>query len=74
MARAGYDPRAALRIWKRAAERPGAKEATSNFATHPSDRARYQALAKIMPEAMEEYRKANGSYPPDYDPSRPFVP
>lgn len=71
MARAGYDPRAALRIWKRAAERVGKKESTSIFATHPSDRARHQAIAKFLPEAMEEYRKATGSYPPDYDPARP---
>ena len=74
MAKAGYDPRAALRIWKRAAERPGAKDKASIFATHPSDKARYKALAEVLPAAMEEYRKVTGHYPPDYDPNRPAQP
>ena len=72
MARAGYDPRAAPRIWKRAMENAkGNHDKTSIFATHPSDKARYEALTKLMPAAMEEYRKATGHYPPGYDPDHP---
>lgn len=68
MARAGYDPRAALQIWKRVAEKTGKKESTSIFATHPSDWNRYKSLEKELPAAMEEYRKAVGHYPDGYSP------
>ncbi len=72
MARAGYDPRAAVRIWKRAMEQAGGKhDSTSIFATHPSDKARYEALLRLLPDAMEEYRKTTGHYPPGYDPAHP---
>jgi predicted Zn-dependent protease len=68
MARAGYDPRASLQIWKRVAEKEGRKASTSIFATHPSDWDRYKALEKELPAAMEEYRKATGRYPEGYSP------
>lgn len=68
MARAGYDPRAAPRIWKRAAEKEGAKDKASIFATHPADRARYEELDRLLPYAMEEYARVKGSYPSDYTP------
>ena len=68
MARAGYDPRAALDIWKRAAEKTGRKDSTSIFATHPSDADRYKALQKELPAALEDYRKATGHYPEGYSP------
>jgi predicted Zn-dependent protease len=56
MARAGYDPRAAPRIWQRAMQ--GDKsDRTSIFATHPSDKARYDALMAILPQAIEVYEK-----------------
>jgi predicted Zn-dependent protease len=67
MAKAGYDPRAAPRIWQRAAQ--GDKSNRSSiFATHPSDAARYQALSKLIPKAMETYKTAVGHYPPGYVP------
>ncbi len=68
LARAGYDPRAAVRIWKRASERKGEPQSTSIFATHPSSRDRWEALEGMMPEAMEEYRKATGRYPAGFEP------
>jgi predicted Zn-dependent protease len=75
MAKAGYDPRAAPRLWKRVSEKDGPKHgATSIFATHPSDRARYEALEVLIPQAMEEYRKAAGAYPPGYAPGVRFAP
>ena len=68
MAKAGYDPRAAIRIWDRAA----AKNTTPNWlnflSDHPADSNRKKALTKLLPQAMEEYAKVHGGYPPDYVP------
>ncbi|MBN1269946.1 MAG: M48 family metalloprotease, partial [Kiritimatiellae bacterium] len=69
MAKAGYDPRAMPRIWKRVAEKQKEEQhSASIFATHPSCWDRYEALEKMIPHAMEEYKLATGSYPPDYTP------
>ena len=76
MAKAGYDPRAAPRIWQRAmqqrANRSGGSDSLTGgfnlFADHPSDKARYDALIKLLPAAMAEYAKAHGGYPSDYTP------
>jgi len=53
MAKAGYDPRAAVRVWKRAAKRKGNK--TSIYASHPSNGSRARALNRYLPEAMKYY-------------------
>lgn len=66
MARAGYDPSAAPRIWKRVAEKSGKKDPASIFATHPSDWDRYQNLNKLLPAAMQEYHKATGKPPANF--------
>ncbi len=68
MAKAGYDPRAAPRIWKRVSEKAGDKDKTSIFSTHPGSGDRYKALEKLVPYAMEDYRKAVGHYPAGYTP------
>jgi predicted Zn-dependent protease len=73
MAKAGYDPRAAPRIWRRVYEKakkePGILDKTlSIFATHPSDENRYKEMSNYVSYAMDEYVKAVGSYPKDYDP------
>lgn len=68
MAKAGYDPRAAIRIWQRAAEREGDPGLFAMFSSHPSNKARRKALEALLPEAMEEYRKAIGRYPDGYQP------
>lgn len=69
MAKAGFDPRAAPRLWKRASEREGSKDKASIFATHPADKQRYDALMELLPYAMDEYARATGSYPADYVPT-----
>lgn len=74
MAKAGYDPRAAPRIWQRVyqkeKEEPGVLDkALSIFATHPSDKSRFKAMSNYVPYAMEEYVKAVGNYPKGYDPA-----
>lgn len=76
MAKAGYDPRAAPRIWQRAMEQSAKRSGGSGsisggfnlFSTHPADKARYEALEKLLPAAMEEYAKVRGGYPPGYAP------
>ncbi len=56
MAKAGYDPRAALRIWERAAQhRNGADPASSIFSTHPPDAVRLQNLRAQLPAALAAY-------------------
>lgn len=69
MAKAGYDPRGAPRIWKRVAEAQGEEQASASiFSTHPSSWDRYEALDRMLPFAMDEYARVTGGYPPDYQP------
>lgn len=69
MAKAGYDPRAAVRIWERAAEREDDPGLFALFSSHPSNKARRKALENLLPQAMEEYRKVKGHYPDGYQPA-----
>lgn len=58
MARAGYDPRAAIRIWERAAQGGGNSGSPLDMlATHPNDAERMRALKAQLPAAMAEFRK-----------------
>ncbi len=68
MAEAGYDPRAAPRIWRRVHEKQGHPGFLQYLSSHPSHRDRYRALEKLLPEAMAVYVEATGEYPPDYAP------
>ena len=65
MAKAGYDPRAAPRIWERVAKKG---ESSSIFSTHPSGSNRFEKLQKLVPQAMEFYKESTGKYPEDYTP------
>ncbi len=53
MAKAGYDPRAAVKLWKAAARHR--KDVTSIYASHPSSGARAKALEALLPKAMVLY-------------------
>ena len=60
MAKAGYDPAAAPRVWERLA---GARDnqiakVLSIFSTHPRDFKRTQELRKHLPEAQALYAAA----------------
>jgi predicted Zn-dependent protease len=55
MAKAGYDPRAALRIWERASQQRNGGEGSSIFSTHPSDSTRLQNLRTQLPAAIAAY-------------------
>lgn len=61
MAKAGYNPNAAIQIWERAAARGKDPKLTALFSSHPTDRARAEALKKLLPQAMEEYEKARAA-------------
>ena len=58
MARAGYDPEAAVALWQRMAEQREGPTVPEYASTHPSDETRIRNLKKWLPEAREEYREA----------------
>lgn len=63
MARAGYDPRAAVGFWQRMMEysrRQGGANVPEFLRTHPLDERRIAEIESFMPEALAEYRKATG--------------
>ena len=60
-ARAGYDPREALRFWENMASAAGASKPPEFLSTHPSYSTRIQDLESLMPEALEIYRQATGN-------------
>lgn len=59
MARAGYDPRAAVELWRNfaALERQAPPEFLS---THPSSGNRIERLERLMPQALEIYQASAG--------------
>jgi solute:Na+ symporter, SSS family len=59
MAKAGYDPRAAVELWKKAAKRK--KERATIFASHPVSGARARALEQYLPQAMVLYEEARAA-------------
>ena len=61
MAKAGYDPRVAVELWRRASK--GKKTKTNVFASHPSSGARADALEKLLPEVMPYYEEAKPKAP-----------
>lgn len=58
-ARAGYDPRAAVKLWEKMAA--ASKGSPPKFlSTHPSPSDRIQALNALVPQMMPLYEKARG--------------
>lgn len=56
MAMAGYDPNYAIQFWQRMASQ--SKSSPPEFlSTHPSDETRIADLKKLLPEAMQYYKK-----------------
>lgn len=56
MARAGYDPRAAIEVWQNFEAHGGARP-PEFLSTHPSPGNRIERLRSYMPEAMAAYRQ-----------------
>jgi metalloendopeptidase OMA1, mitochondrial len=57
MADAGYDPRAAVRIWERMAQE-GSAGSLAFFSTHPPSAERADLLRQILPMALSRYEKS----------------
>jgi predicted Zn-dependent protease len=58
MAMAGYDPRGAIVFWQRMAGSKQGGAPPEFLSTHPSDETRIANIEKLIPEAMNYYRKA----------------
>jgi len=59
MARAGYDPREAVKFWQRfRAHNKGRKKPLEFLSTHPHDETRIAALKRMIPGALQEYKRA----------------
>lgn len=52
MAKAGYDPRAAVDFWKRMSQQGGGKKPPEFMSTHPSDETRIKQIEEWLPEAL----------------------
>jgi predicted Zn-dependent protease len=59
MARAGYDPRESITFWQRM-EQSSHGQPPEFASDHPSHGTRIQQLKEWMPQALEEYQKAQG--------------
>jgi metalloendopeptidase OMA1, mitochondrial len=58
MAKAGYDPSEAARLWERMGQGSSGQAPPEFMSTHPSDLTRKTNLNKWLPQAMETYQKA----------------
>lgn len=56
MAKAGYDPREAVKLWEKAAKQK--KDYTSIYASHPSSGTRAKRLKELLPQAMKLYEQS----------------
>jgi predicted Zn-dependent protease len=67
MARAGYEPKAAVDFWKRFSDYNkqhgggGDSWLTKFLSTHPLDSERIQAIEQLLPEAQKEYKPSGGA-------------
>jgi predicted Zn-dependent protease len=60
MAKAGYDPRAAIDFWTKMTEQSQGKAPPEFASTHPSGERRLNQLREMLPQAMEIYRRNEG--------------
>jgi len=59
MAKAKFDPQAAVDFWERASKDPSFGSGPSFFSTHPSSSERMQRLSKMLPQARAIYLGQN---------------
>jgi len=58
MAKAGFDPRESVQLWRNMSKAGGGKSTPPFLSTHPSNEERIRALTKRMPEVMKLYEAA----------------
>lgn len=58
MAKAGYDPAEAIKLWERMGKASGGKAPPEFMSTHPSDVTRRSNLSSWLPEAQATYESA----------------
>jgi predicted Zn-dependent protease len=58
MARAGYEPTAAISLWERMEQASGGAQQPEFASTHPANETRIAHLRELMPRAQAEYAKA----------------
>jgi predicted Zn-dependent protease len=56
-AKAGYDPNAAVSLWKKMAEESGNDSEFDFFSTHPAPKKRMEELGKLVPKMMPYYEQ-----------------
>jgi len=59
MAKAGYNPQAAITLWEKMAKQGGA-QGSALLSTHPSDANRINAMKKNLAAAMAVYNARGG--------------
>ncbi|WP_439243262.1 M48 family metallopeptidase [Lonepinella sp. BR2474] len=57
MAKSGYNPQAAPKLWQKMQAQGGSSKVASLFSTHPSDEERQANLQRLLPQAMEVYKQ-----------------
>lgn len=62
MARAGYDPAEAVKVWERMAAANGGKAPQEWMSTHPSDERRMNNLRTWLPQAEAIYQSSSRKY------------
>ena len=61
MARAGYDPNAAVRVWEKMAKQSGGGQTMEFLSTHPSNQSRIADMKNYLPIATQLYKEAKGT-------------
>ncbi len=58
MAKAGYDPREAVKFWQRMIKYTGNQQVPEFLSTHPSHQRRITEIKKYLPEALKYYNQS----------------
>ncbi len=61
MARAGFDPREAVQLWRNMSQAAGGRSPPAFLSTHPANEARIRVLNQRMPQALSLYEAARNS-------------
>ncbi len=61
MAKAGYDPRAAVGFWQRMRDASGGAQQPEWLSTHPSNENRIKQIEGLLPEVLPVYEQSRGS-------------